>query len=79
MKKQAYFDIYSNNYFRRTYNQAEIDYIEEYNSKIHAYEFKYSSKTAKVPKSFVETYPEASFEIINKDNFLDFVLQRNII
>ncbi|MDR2411529.1 MAG: DUF4143 domain-containing protein [Candidatus Peribacteria bacterium] len=31
MKKLAYLDKFSNNYFWRTYNQAEIDYIEEYN------------------------------------------------
>ncbi len=74
MKKNEYFDSYANKYFWRTYNQAEIDYIEEYDAKLHTYEFKYWNKKAKIPKSFSDAYPESSFEVVNKDNFLEFVL-----
>jgi predicted AAA+ superfamily ATPase len=74
MKKLAYLDKFSNNYFWRTYNQAEIDYIEEYNWKLHSFEFKWWDKKVKIPKTFTELYSESSFEVINKDNFLDFVL-----
>ncbi len=74
LKKQSYSDIYSFNYYWRTYNQQEIDYIEEYDWKLHAYEFKWWNKKIKFPKSFKEAYPDSSFEVINKDNFLDFVL-----
>ncbi|MCK9272848.1 ATP-binding protein [Candidatus Gracilibacteria bacterium] len=74
IKKNEYAEKYLSKYFWRTYNQSEIDYIEEYDGKLHAYEFKWGNKLVKVPKSFIEAYPDSSFEVINKDNFLDFVL-----
>ncbi len=74
IKQRSYLNIYSNIYFWRTYNQQEIDYIEEYDGKIHAYEFKWWDKQAKAPKSFRETYPESSFEVVNRENYLLFVL-----
>lgn len=74
LKKQSYHDIHCNVYFWRTYNQQEIDYIEESNGKIHAYEFKWWDKSAKAPKSFRETYTESEFTPINKENYLNFIL-----
>ncbi|MCK9272655.1 ATP-binding protein [Candidatus Gracilibacteria bacterium] len=74
LKKKSYFDLFSNNYFWRTHDQKEIDWIEDYDGKLHAYEFKWGDKLVKVPKSFMEAYPDSSFEVINKNNFLDFVL-----
>lgn len=73
LKKQQYLDIFANNYFWRTHDQKEIDWIEEYDGVLHAYEFKWWNKKAKMPKSFIEAYPNSSFEVVNKDNFLDFV------
>ena len=67
--------IYRNTYFWRNHAQAEIDYIEEYDWKLHTFEFKWWNKKApKIPKAFDEAYPWSSFEVINKDNFLEFVL-----
>lgn len=63
-----------NTYFWRNHAQSEIDYIEDYDGKLHTYEFKRWNKKAKIPKSFDEAYPDSSFEVINQDNFLDFVL-----
>lgn len=58
-----------NTYFWRTYNQQEIDYIEEFGGMLHAYEFKYSSsKKAKVPKTFSTSYPKHSFTQITPDH-----------
>ena len=74
MKKQAYTRRYGHNYFRRTYNQVEIDFIEEVGGKMSAFECKRSKKNARVPAAFAELYPESSFEVINRENFLDFVL-----
>jgi len=73
IKYQTYQNLYTSNYFWRTYDQQEIDWIEERNGKIHAYEFKWGSATAKVPAIFQSTYPEASFEVINGDNYLKFI------
>jgi predicted AAA+ superfamily ATPase len=73
MKNLAYNDKYSNNYFWRTYNQVEIDYIEEYDWKLHTFEFKWWNKKPNIPKAFVELYGDTEFSVINKENFLEFV------
>ena len=63
-----------NSYFWRTYNQQEIDYIEEYGGMLHAFEFKYATaKKATVPKAFSINYPEHSFTQITPDNFHQFL------
>ncbi|MCG2689554.1 ATP-binding protein [Candidatus Parcubacteria bacterium] len=67
-------EIPFNNYFWRTHDQKEVDYIEEINGKIHAYEFKWKEEGAKIPVEFLNTYKNASFKVINKDNFLSFLV-----
>lgn len=64
----------ANTYFWRTTQQQEIDYIEEKNGKIYAFEFKWSEKKkGRVSKTFIKAYnPE--IEIINKENFENFVV-----
>lgn len=63
----------TNQYFWRTYDKQEIDLIEEDNQLINAFEMKSGSKTAKVPLAFAKNYPDATFETINRDNFLNFM------
>lgn len=73
LKKQHYYQIYSNNYFWRTYDQKEIDWIEEREGKLLAYEFKWKNKHTKAPSLWLKTYPEASFEVIHPENYLSFI------
>lgn len=73
LKKTSYQSIFANYYFWRTWDQKEIDFIEEREGKLFAFEFKWSGE-AKVPKEFVEAYPESEFKTINKDNYLEFIL-----
>lgn len=74
IKIQAYHNIYANNYFWRTIQKQEIDFIEESNGVINAYEFKWkSSGRNKIPKAFVENYM-AIGKVIDKDNFREFVV-----
>jgi predicted AAA+ superfamily ATPase len=71
VKSNSFMGRYVNNYFWRTYNQQEIDYIEEYNGLLHAYEFKYSPQAkTKSQNLFLETYP-SEFHIINKENLFE--------
>ena len=65
--------ISSNNYFWRTYNQQEIDWVEEREGKLFGYEFKWKDKKVKIPSQWRNAYPEATFEIINSNNFLDWL------
>lgn len=73
LKKQSYQNIYTNNYFWRTWDQKEIDLIEERGGKLYAYEIKWSEKIIKPPKEWQVTYPNSEFQIINKENYLDFI------
>lgn len=61
-------------YFWRTYNNQEIDLIEESYESLSAFEFKWGDKKPSAPASFSAAYPEASYEVINKDNYLNFIL-----
>ncbi len=75
MKKRTYDNVYANQYFWRTYDQKEIDLVEERDGKLFGYEFKWNTKkTPKAPKSWLETYKNATYEVITPDNYLDFIL-----
>lgn len=64
---------YSQCYFWRTNTQQEIDLIEECDGKMRAYEFKWKDEKAKMPAIFAETYPEATFQVINTVNYRDWL------
>jgi len=66
-------NLYSK-YFWRTHTGAELDYVEEKNGTLFGFEFKSGSKISKVPAGWLKAYPEAKFQCINKDNYLDFIL-----
>ncbi|WP_418264452.1 ATP-binding protein [Flavobacterium faecale] len=75
LKKQQYHRIPTNNYFWRTYDQQELDWLEEKGEALTGFEFKWNeNKKVKIPTAFAKAYPEASFEVINKSNYLDFIL-----
>lgn len=73
LKKQEYKRLYANNYFWRTYDQKEIDWIEEREGKLFGYEIRWGKGKAKAPKDWLETYTNASFEVIDQTNYLDFI------
>jgi uncharacterized protein len=73
IKRNSYSKTYPNYYFWRTYDKKEIDFIEEKNGKLLAYEFKWSKEKAKPPKEFLDTYENSNFEIISQKNYLDFL------
>ena len=66
-------------YFWRlaTPSDGEIDYVEELPSgELRAYEFKYSSqqaKKAKCPSKFAKAYPEASWAVVSRENYVGFI------
>jgi uncharacterized protein len=64
-----------NAYFWRTYDQKEIDYIEEHAGQLNAYEFKWGDGEIKstTRKLFEETYPDAKMQVVNRENFEGFV------
>jgi len=72
MKANSYFEKYVNSYFWRTHDGAEIDYIEENDGKLYAFEIKWKENHNRFPASFLAAYPEHEIKLINRDNFEEF-------
>jgi predicted AAA+ superfamily ATPase len=72
-KLQAYQRMIVNNYFWRTYDQQEIDWVEEREGQLFGYEIKFSAKPVKVPGGWRSAYPDASFDVIHPGNYLEFI------
>lgn len=62
---------YPNTYFWRDYSKAEIDYLEESNGQMRAFECKWSARSARMPKAFSDQFPDVQLELVNKDNYLE--------
>ncbi len=75
LKHRAYQSIYANMYFWRTYDQQEIDLVEERDGSLFGYEMKWS--TAKIPAAplqWTKAYPNSSYEIISPEAYQNFIL-----
>jgi hypothetical protein len=76
MKKNAYEGKNLQYHFWRNYNQQEVDLIEVENGHLTAFEFKYSpDKKVKKPAAFATAYPDVDFQVISKDNYLEWITQ----
>lgn len=74
-KFNEYQRIFANTFFWRTTRQQEIDYIEEREGKLFAFEFKWNmNKKAKFPNCFLENYSNAETKTIHRENFHEFIL-----
>ncbi|MDR2585851.1 MAG: ATP-binding protein [Prevotellaceae bacterium] len=73
VKKCNYNHNYANHFFWRTYDGQEIDLIESRGDDIWAYEFKWGERTPNAPNAFSKNYPKASYLVINRSNYLEFV------
>ncbi len=74
MKRNKYNNIFANYYFWRTYDQKEIDFIEERDGKLFAYEFKLNKEQSKAPSIFLETYKNSQYQTINRENYYKFLI-----
>ena len=75
MKYLQYSQQWVNSWYWRTKEQKEIDYIEEQDGVLTAFEFKWKPDAKyKMPKLFLETYTGSEFKIIHRDNFEDFLM-----
>lgn len=74
VKKKNYKEIYSNDYFWRTWDQQEIDWVEERDGKLFGYEIKWNEEiNPSAPKDWKANYEESSYEVINPKNCLNFL------
>lgn len=76
MKHNSYRGSLAQSWFWRTQQQKEIDYLEEENGLLRAYEFKWNDKKGNIrqPESFVAAYPDASFQVVTPKNVEEFLL-----
>lgn len=74
LKKISYQNMNANTFFWRTYDQKEIDLIEERDGKLYGFEMKWNPKRkVTAHKDFLNTYNNAEFQVINRENYLDFI------
>jgi predicted AAA+ superfamily ATPase len=74
MKANHYRRYFTKNYFWRTFQQQEIDLIEETDGRLTAFELKWNEKrNPKIPASFAETYPQHEFHVVNRENYMDYL------
>jgi predicted AAA+ superfamily ATPase len=73
LKRNHYSGKTCNYYFWRTYDQKEIDLIEESGGALAGFEFKWSSRTSKIPDEFLKTYEKSTITVITPENYLEFL------
>ncbi|MBN9382037.1 MAG: ATP-binding protein [Chitinophagaceae bacterium] len=75
-KANHYNSHFVNKYFWRTHAQQEIDYVEESNGRLAAWEFKWNPKAkGKIPATFLEAYPDTQTGIITPQNMEEWLLR----
>ena len=76
MKQLSYKTSFANSWFWRTQQQKEIDYLEEEDGHLQAFEFKWNNHKAstRCPLSFASAYPGVPFHVITPQNIDEFVL-----
>ena len=76
LKRNSYNGSIAQYWFWRTQQQKEIDYLEEVDGQLEAFEFKWNDNKAnvRVPESFAKTYPYAMFHVITPKNADEFLL-----
>ena len=78
IKNNAYHNKHAKYYFWRTTQKQEIDFIEEVDQNLFAYEFKYNPKkvNSKCPVTFSNNYQNVPFDVITSENYMDFVVHK---
>lgn len=74
MKHLAYIKSSVQSYFWRTTQQQEIDYIEERESTVSAFEFKINpTSKAKFSRTFLDSYNVSQTKVISPSNIEEFI------
>jgi predicted AAA+ superfamily ATPase len=74
LKMQSNLGQSPSHYFWRTHQNQEIDLVEEENGQLSAFEIKWNPKRKfAIPSAFKQSYPDASFTLVNNQNYIDFL------
>ena len=74
LKRNRYHNQFANTYFWRTKDKAEIDYLEEADGILSAFEIKWKKQKVRFPLSFLESYPNHQTHVVNRENYEGFLL-----
>lgn len=76
VKHNHYTGHYCNAYFWRTKTQQEVDYIEESDGTMTAFEMKWNPKKGNTvfPHAFLEAYEVKETAVVTPDNYLDWLV-----
>ncbi|MDT8389341.1 MAG: DUF4143 domain-containing protein [Lentisphaeria bacterium] len=72
-KRNLYCGRRIQSYFWRTYDQQEIDLVEEAGGRLMAYEMNWATRKAKAPAAWCKAYPESEFSVIDRKHYLGFI------
>lgn len=73
-KYNNYRNFYGESYFWRTVQQQEIDYIEEVDGKLTAFEIKWNpNKKVRFPKTFLNSYDVDKTVVISPGNYYEYL------
>ena len=74
VKRNSYLGDFAQLFFWRTHEQQEIDLVEEQDGVLRTFEFKWNDKLkVKRPKSFVDAYPNSTYEVVTPENYWNFI------
>lgn len=73
IKNNDYYKKYFNTFFWQGERGLEVDYLEEGEGSIYAYECKYKDRKSKGIKKFLENYKDSKVEIVTKENYVNFL------
>lgn len=73
IKFQRYSGMAANNFFWRTYDQQEIDWVEERDGSLFGYEMKWREQKPKAPTAWSKAYPEATYQVVHPMNWREFI------
>lgn len=74
LKYQQYKRKHANNFFWRTYDRQELDWVEERDGVLSGVEFKWSEHKTKAPSTWTKSYPDSDFRVINRENYMEWLL-----
>jgi len=73
IKQQQYRNLMVNNYFWRTYDQQELDWVEERQGQLIGYHFSLEGNHSRPPSAWRRAYPHAEFRVISPDNYREWI------
>ncbi len=74
IKRSSYLEDGTRFFFWRTYDQQEIDVIESCGDELKAFEIKWKAKKTRIPAAWQQAYPNATWEVLTRENYLDWIV-----